>query len=268
MVAKKTARRADRSAIYNRLADLAQGLGLQEPNIAMRLGSGLCRLWGLDPKGDRSAFVQRLPRGLNRSLLIYLRQAINRTRLLQLSTSTSRHIPKSETGYSRLVVNGLAQSERCGLGLATNQTLDTVLDCITGRMKFFPILSLELTPPGESSHQGEEFSDDLSKATGRTEASIPSEPTKQTDPLYVDREGLHNQIKQAVNAGAKLIVLHGLAGMGKTSLARGYTRLVTGADVPLIRVSEAKSTPMIFRELFKRAESQQSSLWLVARQSV
>lgn len=53
-----------RSVIYSRLGGLAAGSGLQRPNIGRHLGSGLCRLWGLDPKGDpewlRAAVTERI----------------------------------------------------------------------------------------------------------------------------------------------------------------------------------------------------------------
>jgi hypothetical protein len=55
---------AHKSPVRRRLEHVAEGLGLQDPAIASKLGGGLCRLWGLDPKGApeqlREAVVGRM----------------------------------------------------------------------------------------------------------------------------------------------------------------------------------------------------------------
>jgi hypothetical protein len=76
-------------------------------------------------------------------------------------------------------------------------------------------------------------------ATSPPMADQPDSPLRSA---YVHREQLEAQFKEAVEAGAKVIVLHGLPGMGKTWLAQELAQELhpDRVEAPIFRISDGR----------------------------
>jgi tetratricopeptide (TPR) repeat protein len=63
---------------------------------------------------------------------------------------------------------------------------------------------------------------------------------RYSNPLYIHRPQLHEAYSDLAHSDAKVIVLYGFPGMGKTWLVRSIVKLADGSAAPVIRVHEGR----------------------------